>query len=157
MALSSSLLSSDRMDWATPDALFRALDGEFAFTLDAAASSQNTKCPAFFDEEANGLERNWADAAKGGCVWVNPPYGRAIGQWVAKGWEEYTRGARVVMLVPARPDTRWWSVATRAPQVRFIRGRVRFVGADAPAPFPSALVVFDLAYHRPCYDWMDSP
>lgn len=48
-----------------------------------------------------------------------------------------------VFLVPARTDTRWfheWCVPFG--EVRFIRGRLTFQGAHAPAPFPSMIVVF---------------
>ena len=39
------LFSSKKQDWATPQALFDSVDKEFNFTLDAAASPQNAKCP----------------------------------------------------------------------------------------------------------------
>ena len=32
-----AMLSSDKMDWATPQALFDALDREFGFTVDGCA------------------------------------------------------------------------------------------------------------------------
>jgi hypothetical protein len=52
----------------------------------------------------------------------------------------------VVMLIPARTDTAWWhDYVVKADEVRFLRGRVKFVKpgvkSDA-APFPSAIVVF---------------
>ncbi len=152
-----AVMSSDRMDWGTPDSLFDPLNAEFGFTLDAAASAANAKCPEFFDAQADGLSRNWREAAQEGCTWVNPPYGRSIGDWVGKALAEYHQGARVVMLVPSRTDTRWWQLAVQASEIRFLRGRVRFVGADGHAPFPSALLVFHADYHRPCYQWMDTP
>jgi hypothetical protein len=52
--------------------------------------------------------------------------------------------ALVVMLLPARTDTRWWHdyVIPYASEIRFIRGRLKFGGAKNSAPFPSALVIF---------------
>jgi predicted nucleic acid-binding Zn ribbon protein len=49
----------------------------------------------------------------------------------------------VVLLVPARTDTRWFHdwVANKA-KVTFLRGRLRFGGADTSAPFPSMLSVY---------------
>lgn len=70
-------------------------------------------------------------------------YGQGLGEWIAKGAAEAARGSVVVMFVPSRTDTRWFHdhVYGKA-EVRFLRGRVRFVGATQPAPFPSMLVIF---------------
>lgn len=73
---------------------------------------------------------------------MNPPYGRVIGAWMCKAWEESQRGAFVVCLVPARTDTAWWYEYAAKGIVRFLRGRLTFEGARHPAPFPSALVIF---------------
>ena len=63
--------SSERHDWETPQDFFDALNDEFGFDLDAAASAENAKCREFFDEEADGLSSDWG----GRTVWCNPPYG----------------------------------------------------------------------------------
>lgn len=40
-------------------------------------------------------------------VFCNPPYGRAVGEWVKKAYEESKKpGTLVVCLLPARTDTR---------------------------------------------------
>ncbi len=85
-----------------------------------------------------------------GRVFCNPPYGREIGRWIAKAWESAEKGACdvVVCLVPARVDTAWWHDYCARGEVRFLRGRVRFGGADSGAPFPSAVVVFRNAISR---------
>ena len=74
---------------------------------------------------------------------MNPPYGRAIESWVRKAYQSSLAGVTVVYLLPARTDTTWWhrNVA-RAAEVRFLKGRLRFGGAEHSAPFPSAVVVF---------------
>jgi hypothetical protein len=75
---------------------------------------------------------------------MNPPYGRAIGTWVRKAREEALKGVKVVSLLPARTDTAWWhDDVMRAQEIRLLRGRLTFVGAPSPAPFPSAVVIFD--------------
>ena len=52
-------------------------------------------------------------------------------------------GALVVCFVPARVDTNWWHhYAAKATEVRFPKGRVKFAGATASAPFPVAIVIF---------------
>jgi site-specific DNA-methyltransferase (adenine-specific) len=60
-----------------------------------------------------------------------------------KAFEESKKKANVVVcLVPARTDTAWWHEWAVKGEIRFIRGRIRFVGASSCAPFPSALVIF---------------
>ena len=52
-------------------------------------------------------------------------------------------GCTVVMLLPARTDTKWFHeyIYGRA-EVRFVRGRLKFGGSKNCAPFPSMVVVF---------------
>jgi site-specific DNA-methyltransferase (adenine-specific) len=73
---------------------------------------------------------------------MNPPYGRAIGDWMRKAYESALSGALVVCLVPARIDTAWWHDYAIKGEVTFIRGRLKFQGGANDAPFPSAVVVF---------------
>jgi hypothetical protein len=88
-------------------------------------------------KKMTGLKQQWS-----GKVFVNPPYGREIGQWVRKAWEESLHGTLVVCLVPARVDTRWWHDYAKKGHVYFLRGRLKFGGASNSAPFPSAIVTF---------------
>ena len=78
-------------------------------------------------------------------VFMNPPYGRGLRNWVAKAHEEAAcgRAGFVVGLVPARCDTGWWHrhVAGVA-DVWILRGRLSFGDGTQPAPFPSALVIW---------------
>lgn len=132
--------TSNKEDWATPPALFADLHGEFDFTLDPCAAPENAKCERYFTKEQNGLEQSWA----GERVFMNPPYGRIVtGLWIAKAYHEAQKGALVVCLIPSRTDTAWWhNFVSKAAEVRFIRGRVKFIGGRHSAPFPSAIVVF---------------
>jgi len=129
--------SSATDDWATPQDLFNVLHAEFHFELDVCASDRNAKAARYFTEKDDGLTKEWS-----GVCWMNPPYGEAIPAWIRKAWESAESGATVVCLVPARVDTRWWWDYCRFGEIRFLRGRLRFGGADASAPFPSAVVVF---------------
>ncbi len=130
---------ADRTDWATPPAFFAGLDKEFGFTLDVAASPHNAKCARYFTREDDGIHQDWS----GEVCWCNPPYGREIPKWVRKAAEEARRGVTTVMLIPARTDTSWWhDYIDGKAEVRFVRGRITFVGAEHPAPFPSAVVIF---------------
>jgi phage N-6-adenine-methyltransferase len=124
-----------REDWETPPAIFDPLHAEFGFTLDAAANEANAKVPTYYSESA--LEKPWQ-----GVVWLNPPYGKQIGKWVEKAFQESRAGSTVVCLVPARTDSWWWHDYAEQGEYRFIRRRIKFVGAPYNAPFPSAIVVF---------------
>lgn len=80
---------------------------------------------------------------------VPPPvprrsYGREIGPWVEKARREAERGALVVGLLPARTDTVWFHeyVYRAATEIRFLKGRLKFEGAAASAPFPSMIAVW---------------
>lgn len=139
--LNPVLFSSIRMDWATPQAFFDALDAEFQFTLDPCASVENAKCKKFYTVAENGLAQDWS----GETVFCNPPYGRAIYDWVFKCWRESRKPCTtVVMLIPSRTDTRYFHefIYKKARDIRFIRGRLRFGNGTNPAPFPSMVIVF---------------
>jgi site-specific DNA-methyltransferase (adenine-specific) len=122
--------------------VFDALDAEFHFTLDAAATRENKKCAQYLDEQKDGLQHEWAPHR----VWLNPPYGRFVtGKWIAKAHAEAKKGALVVALIPSRTSNRWFHEHILVPgfEVRFVKGRLRFGDAKAGAPFPSCVVVFD--------------
>ncbi len=130
--------SAASVEWATPEAAFKSLHGEFGFTLDPCATHHNHKCPKYFTKQDDGLNQPWAPET----VFMNPPYGRGIGQWVQKAYIESLNGATVVCLLPARTDTAWWHDYCVRGKIRFIRGRLKFAGHDNSAPFPSAVVIF---------------
>lgn len=127
--------SSKSEEWATPQDFFEQIDKEFHFNLDACATAENAKCDKYYTKEQDGLSQEW-----NGIVWCNPPYGRSIGMWVKKAYESK---ATVVLLVPARTDTKWFHdyVLGKA-EVRFVKGRLKFGGCKNSAPFPSMLVVY---------------
>jgi site-specific DNA-methyltransferase (adenine-specific) len=136
------LRHSGKVDWETPKDLFHDLSAEFGpFDIDVAASNENALCDEFYDEEVDGLANSW-----NGRVWCNPPYGRAIGKWAQKAVHEIGvgRASVVVMLLPARTDTRWFHeyVKPHADEIRFLCGRLKFSNAENPAPFPSMVVIF---------------
>jgi phage N-6-adenine-methyltransferase len=137
--------SSESDNWPTDPRLFAELDRKFGFNLDVCASAENFKCPRYFTAEVDGLSQPWT-----GRVWCNPPYGHGIGRWIRKGWESVQSGEAelVVLLVPAKTDTRWWHQWCVLGEIRFFKGRLRFGEGKYPAPFPSALVVLRDAQKR---------
>lgn len=128
-------------DRATTPEVFDPLNAEFRFSMDVAASAENTKCERFFDVEANGLFQSWA----GERVWCNPPYSN-IAPWVEKAWAECRRADLIVMLLPAnRTEQGWWQDLVEGHRdvpggqlaVRFLRGRLRFLSPGALAIKPN--------------------
>ena len=162
----AALFSRASDDWETPPAVFDALDQEFGFEMDAAARLDNAKMQPCLTPEQDALVSDWYEAFFGGdreiarinraagvvapICWLNPPYSR-VRAFIAKAAEEAQKGCTVVCLVPARTDTRWWHdhvwdrdrhCPRHGVEVRFLKGRLRFVGAAHGAPFPSVIVVF---------------
>lgn len=134
------LFSGDSAEWETPQALFDAMNEIHGFTLDAAATKENAKCAKFFTREDNALTRSWA----GETVWLNPPYGRKIAALVRKAYEESRNpGTTVVVLLPARTDTKWFHDYAIKVQIKFLKGRLKFGGSVNNAPFPSMIVTFE--------------
>jgi phage N-6-adenine-methyltransferase len=129
--------SSQTDEWATPQSYFDEQNARWQFTLDVCATPENAKCARFYTRADDGLAQSWA----GERCWMNPPYGRVIGDWMRKAYEESQRSALVVCLVPARTDTAWWHDYAAKGDVTFIRGRLKFGDGKNSAPFPSALVV----------------
>ena len=106
-------------------------------TTDVCATPDNAKCEQYFTPEMDGLKQEWT-----GRCWMNPPYGRQIGQWLKKAYESAQGGALVVCLIPSRTDTSWWHDYVMRGNVEFLRGRLKFSDSKSCAPFPSAIVVF---------------
>lgn len=134
------MFSSKTDLWATPQDFFNRLNDEFCFDVDVCASPENAKCDIFFTKEQDGLSQSWG---KNIC-WCNPPYGREIGKWVKKAYiSSEDEGSTVVMLLPARTDTKWFhEYIYNKSEIRFIKGRLKFGDSKNSAPFPSMVVVF---------------
>ncbi|GFZ30075.1 hypothetical protein CSC2_06010 [Clostridium zeae] len=78
-------------------------------------------------------------------MFCNPPYGREVGKWVEKAYKESKKdNTKVVMLIPARTDTKYFHdyIYHKVREIRFVKGRLKFGDAVNAAPFPSVVVVF---------------
>lgn len=123
------LMSSCRMDWKTPKALYQALDAYFCFDFDP--------CPP--NPKFDGLSIEWGE-----CNFVNPPYGTEIKHWIRKSFEEARKGKTVVLLIPSRTDTKYWhDYVMKSDEIWLVRGRLKFDDGNNSAPFPSAIIVFN--------------
>ena len=160
--MNTALMFSKATDeWATPVDDMAEWNCEFSFDLDAAATCGNRTCLHYFgpDHGAHGrrdaLVADWhGDMFDRGSLtmaaWLNPPYSKCR-EFIAKAAQEARKGCTVVCLVPSRTDTRWWhesvwdadkNSARPGVEIRLIKGRLKFGGAAAGAPFPSVLIIF---------------
>lgn len=125
--IAKCLISTGNDEWRTPEAFYQALDAEFGFDFD----------PSPPDPKFNGLHVEW-----GSINFCNPPYSN-LDKWIRKAFMEYQKGKTVVMLIPARTDTKaWHECILPFAEVRFVKGRLYFNDGTGRAPFPSAVIVW---------------
>ncbi len=134
--------SSESAEWYTPPEIVQRVVRVFGqIDMDPCSNSAvNPTVPAtwVYTKEDDGLAQTWT-----GRTYMNPPYGRVIGDWITKLCAEYEAGnvTAAIALVPARVDTDWWRMM-RDQTVCFIDGRLKFSGMENSAPFPSAIIYF---------------
>lgn len=136
-----------RDDWGTPGWLFRRLDDEFHFTLDACAEEHNAKCETYLTE---ARIPTWPGHP--GAAFLNPPYAHDLLSEILQKATEEALARTVVAVLSVRAEMAWWHewVVPAAAEIRFIRGRVAFVpppGYEVPKAgnrpvFNSAVVVY---------------
>jgi len=132
---------STNYEWETPDLIYKPLEKEFGITFDVCATQINKKTQRFFDKQINALTKEWSHLRS--VVWMNPPYGKEIGKWVRKAYEESKKGVTTVALLPARTDTSWFhNYIFNKQEIRYLKGRIKFKDAKSSAPFPSMIVIF---------------
>ena len=123
--ISSDLDADMKNSWGTDPVIFNALDKEFNFSLDAAASEKNHKCKMYMTKENNSLDQPWAWYLKDSesqSVWVNPPYGRGmIKAFMDKCVEQKGLGVTSVLLVPATLDAQWLPISEIS-EIRVVTG-----------------------------------
>ncbi len=147
--------SSKSGNWGTPDDFWEWLDGIFNFDFDADrdtyAAMRSSLSPGT-DLTAEAWKSRYSRPA----IYCNPPYGRGIDRWLARGLEAAQAGATVVFLLPARTDTKWFHEYSQHCETWLLEGRLKFKGAPACAPFPSMVMVFrpdGLGGVCRCVDW----
>ncbi|EEU0766365.1 phage N-6-adenine-methyltransferase [Escherichia coli] len=134
----SNTPAEHRDSWRTPPEIFAALNAEFVFQLDAAASEKNRLCRLFISQEQNTLTTSWPEAMgyASGYVWLNPPYSN-ISPFVKKAaTENKFSSVGCVMLLPADTSVEWFHEAIQtASEVRFITaGRLAFINPLTEKP-----------------------
>jgi len=123
--ISSDMSADLKNSWGTDPVVFKAMNREFNFYLDAAANKDNAKCTRYLTKEHNALDVDWRslfidDYRR--SVWVNPPYGRGfIKKFMAKAIEMKKVGLTTVMLVPATLDAQWLPI-NEISEIRIVTG-----------------------------------
>lgn len=141
-----ALFSSDREEWNTPPEIIKSVIEVLGnIDLDPCSNSDitpNIPADMHYTKGDDGLGRPWM-----GNVYMNPPYGRDIIDWIKKVVYEYEYGdvSEAIVLVPARTDTKWFKIINEYPFC-LIEGRLKFSGSKNSATFPS--VVFYLGEYE---------
>jgi hypothetical protein len=141
--VNAGLFTSATPEWYTPkhivDRVIRVFDGYIS--LDPCSNSNDpgtANVPAldYWTQADDGLLQPWH-----GSVYMNPPYGDVIGEWVERMCDAYESGEidAAIGLLPGRIDTAWFQLLNRYP-ICCVRGRLRFSGSENSAPFPSVVV-----------------
>ena len=129
--------SSDSEEWYTPPEIVdRAVQTLGQIDLDPCSNggeSPNIPAETHLTKADDGLSQPWH-----GCVWMNPPYGRVLSDWIGHCCTEYEAGrvSEALVLVPSRTDTEWFRRMKAHPRC-FLWGRLKFSGHENSAPFPS--------------------
>lgn len=131
---------SQRNDrWLTPPDVVLALG---SFDLDPCGAPGHVLARVTYLQEhgADGLVDPWF-----GRVWMNPPYGKTMRQWVERLVEHGTGTA----LIPVAAGTKLWQevVFPNASAIHFYRHRIKFIRRDGKdddmvSPQASAIVAF---------------
>jgi len=125
--------------WLTPLPLIRALG---SFDLDPCGAPDHPTANEIWTPEAvgDGLSMPWR-----GRVWLNPPYGRTMADWI-RNLAEHGQGTALIF---ARTETALFHdlVWPLASAILFLRGRVTFldpegVAASANSGAPSVLIAY---------------
>ena len=129
------LFSKNSDNWCTPEVLYNIYIEKGYFD----------PCP--LNSNFNGLEINWKK-----LNFVNPPYSK-IKNFVNKGIEEHKKGNKIVFLIPARTDTKYFrKLVDYGCNITFITGRLHFNNSNS-APFPSCLI--ELTNKETLCKWRD--
>lgn len=139
---------SKRNDWRTPRNVLDVVEEALGtIDLDPCGNKRSlvgAREQYLLSRGEDGLRFPWK-----GRVFVNPPFDNVSG-WMEKAALEGTNvKTEIVFLMPARTDTKaWHRWATAADAICFWKGRIRFVGAKASAPFPTAFLYWGSRLNR---------
>lgn len=130
--MNNILFSKKSDNWRTPKIRYEAY------------MTNNYFDPCPYESNFDGLNIEWKEKN-----FVNPPYSQ-ISKWVDKSIEENKKGKKVVLLIPARTDTKYFrKIVNYGAIIRFITGRLHFNNSNS-APFPSCYIILTGSHKTKC-------
>lgn len=145
--------SSKSTEYQTPIEFYEKLDSIFHFSIDPCTTEDNPLgTERFFTatEKYDGLDQEW-----NGNTFINPPFGKGIGEWIRTMYEESMKypSFKYVMLLPARTDTKYFHELMTGKYkgnsvIYLLKGRLKFVnpvlnGKREPAIIGSMLWIMN--------------
>jgi len=131
--------------WLTPPSLLAKL-GEFDLDPCSPLNRPWDTAKHHYNVHDDGLAQPWL-----GRVWMNPPYGRGMDQWMGKLKQHKAEGGSGIALIFARTETKTFFdyVWDGADAILFVKGRIRFCTPDGEeagtAGSPSVLIAYGAA------------
>lgn len=149
--MAGAIINSTSVHWNTPKWLVDDVVSVLGVISLDPCSNDNSIVPAVRKVQLpeDGLSVDWTGLHG---VYVNPPYGRGIMQWIAKARHASCNGSNVIMVIPAAVDTRHWHlfVWPHAARICFLKGRVKFDLPGNPkgqaSTTATAVVLFSESY-----------
>lgn len=116
-----------------PDTIRVMTQSEFGY--DGVIDGNDKNLP----DSLNPLEVEWFDSS-----FVIADYAKLLA-WTRKAHIEANKGRTVVMLLPARTNTRWFhsQVLPCASEIRFIKGYLTMKGETRRNPLPDCLAIYN--------------
>lgn len=134
-------------DWETPAVIYDALNQQYNFTTDLAANAKNAKTAKFYSVERSFLvEENMLATVIDDISWINPPFSLAE-EFFAQVAKASRQGARIIgIFKSSNMETGTWQkyILPTANWILQPARRVNYVGAGKSAPFPSAIIGWNL-------------
>ena len=119
------MFSKKTDDWRTPSDIYNAFMNKGFID----------PCPY------QSKEDNLGKPYKCSKIFINPPFSK-MSEWIDYGLELAKKGNKVVFLIPARTDTKYFHKLLECnPLIYFIEGRLHYNDSEKNAPFPSLLIV----------------
>lgn len=162
------MFTQERSDYLTPGCILAdifadlenaGINCEGRFDLDVCCTQKNIPAKRhYIDGETDGLKADWC-----GVSYCNPPY-KECDKWVKKAFAEFEKGVVCVLLIPARPETKYWQQyllkngRAEVPyiDIKFLRKGLRFLNPDTHEEMgvfknPLAIVIMN-GMANACYE-----
>jgi len=141
-----------KQDYQTDPRLYSPLHQHFGFNYDLACNKENKLCKFGITPSEDSLSVDWHLLE--GYLWLNPPFAK-IEPWAKKCYEESLEGAKIVMLTPASVGSNWFhDWIYKKAWVRFLNGRLTYVGHKSPYPKDCQISIFDgINFGMDVWDW----